>query len=216
MTPPRLDRYELLALVGQRTDAVREYLLWARENDIEQRSFRMAGRPDISEAAEAAEEFAERCWGVVVFTCFGSVRGSKVAVPHFQRPLPIAEAEATLAAVQFPRGSVGHHRIQPAVKGAKQALVSACRNGELFRDVLHSGDDFDSRYRRLREAHVHQWGRTTSFDLLLRTGALGIGGHHYRPDYAYLGGSTGPRAGFTLVWGVSSNNAATVAGRKDF
>ncbi len=211
MKRPRLERAELFAFVDERADAVRDYLLWARENDNEQRSFRMTARPDIAEAAAAAEEFAERWWGVVVFTCFGSVRGAKVTAPYFQHPLPPPEAEATLDGIDFPRGSVGHHRIQPAVKGGKEALVSACANYELIHNVLHSGEGFDTRYCRLREAHLRQWGRTTSFDLLLRTGTLGIGGQHYKPEYAYLGGSTGPKTGFARVWGVSPNDAAAVA-----
>jgi hypothetical protein len=179
--------------------------LWARANDNEESSFRMTARPDIGHAAEAVKPFPESWWGVVVFTCFGSVRGAKVVAPYFQRPLPPLEAEAMLLGIDFPRGSVGHHRIRPGVKGGKQALLSACADHELFHNVLHTGEDFDTRYSRLREAHVRQWGRTTSFDLLLRTGALGIGGQHYKPEYAYLGGSTGPRAGFTRVWGVSSD-----------
>lgn len=211
MKPPRIEGEELLALVDKRVEAVRDYLLWARANDNEQWSFRMTARTDIGLAAEAAKAFPEPWWGVVVFTCFGSVRGAKVAAPYLQRPLPPLEAEATLGGIDFPRGSVGRHRIQPGVKGGKQAVVSACADHELFHDVLHSGEDFDTRYRRLREAHARQWGRTTSFDLLLRAGALGIGGQHYKPEYAYLGGSTGPKAGFTHVWGVSPKDDTTVA-----
>lgn len=45
------------------------------------------------------------------------------------------------------------------------------------------------------------WGRTSCFDLLLRAGALGIGGHHYGPDRAYL--DTGPARGFFEVTGVA-------------
>lgn len=57
---------------------------------------------------------------------------------------------------------------------------------------------------------MRQWGRTTCFDLFLRAGALGIGGLHYEPEYAYLAGSTGPRSGFRKVWGrdINANNAA--------
>lgn len=211
MKPPRLNHNEIFALVDQRASAVRDYLLWARQNDTRERSFRMAARRDIGDAAQAAEGFLERWWGVVVFTCFGSVIGAKAAAPHFQSPLTPSEAEAALDGIEFPHGSVGHHRIQPAVKGGKEALVSACADHEFLHGVLHSGEDFDARYRRLREAHLRQWGRTTSFDLLLRTGALGIGGHRYKPEYAYLAGSTGPKAGFALVWGLSPRESATLA-----
>jgi hypothetical protein len=53
----------------------------------------------------------------------------------------------------------------------------------------------------MRAARLSRWGRTTCFDLLLRTGALRIGGDPYEPEIAYLAGSTGPRAGFREVWG---------------
>ncbi len=206
----RLKRDEILALVDQRATAVRDYLLWARQNDTDERSFRMARRGDIRDAGQAADRFPEDWWGVVVFTCFGSVLGARAVAPQFQSPLPSAQAEAVLNGINFLRGSVGHHRIQPAVTGAKEALVSACRHHAFFHDVLHSGEDFDTRYRRLREAHPRQWGRTTSFDLLLRTGTLGIGGQRYKPEYAYLAGSTGPRAGFEHIWDRSLSDSATV------
>lgn len=211
MTPPRLGRDEFLALVDQRADAVRAYLDWARENDTEQWSFRMSERPDVRRAAESVELFPEDWWGLVVYSCFDSTTGAATAAQHFQEPLAPEHAEAVLAQLDFPRGSVGGHRIQPAVKGAKQALVAACADHELFHDVLHSGQDFDTRYRRLRGAPLRQWGRTTAFDLLLRAGVLGIGGQHYAPEYAYLGGSTGPKAGFARVWGVMPNDDAAVA-----
>jgi uracil-DNA glycosylase len=210
LTRGELTRDDLLALVDQRAEAVRAYLEWARENDNEQWSFRMRERPDIPDAAEAVALFPQRWWGLVVFTCFGSTLGALTAAPYFQHPLPPREAESTLERIDFPRGSIGHHRIQPAHKGAKQALVAACADHELFYDVVHSDEDFDTRYRRLRAARMQQWGRTTSFDLLLRAGVLGIGGKHYQPDYAYLGGSTGPKAGFTRVWGVTLNDDAAV------
>ncbi len=33
------------------------------------------------------------------------------------------------------------------------------------------------------------------------TGVLGVGGHRYEPEIAYLADSTGPKAGFHAVWG---------------
>lgn len=201
MSLPRLSREELLALVDERADAVRDYLLWAQAHDSEDGSHRMLERPDIADAAKAAELFPEQWWGVVVFTCFGSTLGATTVAQAFQRPLPPPDAEAELERTTFRRGSIGHHRIQPAHKGAKQALVAACLDHGLFHDVLHGREDFHTRYLRLRAARMRQWGRTTSFDLLLRAGALGVGGEHYKPEYAYLSGSTGPKAGFTRVWG---------------
>jgi hypothetical protein len=197
--------------VDEREAAVREYLLWAQTNDTEQWSIRMAQRPDIKRADESAALFPERWWGVVVYSCFDSTTGASTAAPHFQEPLPPEHAEALVAAIEFPPGSVGNHRTRPGITGARQALVSACANAKFFRDVLHSGEDFETRYRRMRGAGLRQWGRTTCFDLLLRAGALGVGGQRYTPDYAYLGGSTGPKAGFARVWGVALKDDAAVA-----
>jgi hypothetical protein len=67
----------------------------------------------------------------------------------------------------------------------------------------HGDGDFDSRYRRLLGSRLTQWGRTTCFDLLLRAGALGVGGERYLPELAYLASSTGPRKGFAIVFGVA-------------
>jgi hypothetical protein len=44
-------------------------------------------------------------------------------------------------------------------------------------------------------------GGRRGFDLLLRAGALGVGGSHYLPELAYLLDSTGPRRGFEAVFG---------------
>jgi hypothetical protein len=75
--------------------------------------------------------------------------------------------------------------------------------------VLHSDEDFETRYWRLRNARCEQWGRTTCFDLLLRGGALGVGGRKYAPQIAYLNGSTGPKSGFKKIWGleITAENA---------
>ena len=202
---------DLFAIVGQRREAVREYLEWAKMNDNEQWTFRMHARPDIARAAEAAALFPEAWWGVVVYSCFDSTTGAAAVAAHFQQPLPPPEAERVLATIDFPRGSVGGHRIQPTVKGARQALVAACADHELFDELLHSGDDFDTRYLDLRAAKLRQWGRTTSFDLLLRAGALGVGGKRYKPEFAYLGGSTGPKSGFARVVGETVNTDQRVA-----
>ena len=206
----RLDRDELLALVDRRSGAVRAYLEWAREHDDEEESYRLGAQPDIPAAAEAAGMFPEQWWGLVVYTCFGAVRGTEVVAPRFQRPLPPPEAEAVLDGIDFPPRSLGGHRTRPGFRGAKRALVSACADHELLHDVLHSRDDFDTRYRRLREARMPEWGRTTCFDLLLRAGALGVGGRRYAPEYAYFGDSTGPKAGFRQVFGVELADTASL------
>lgn len=202
-------RSELFALADQRRQPLRRYLQWALENERSAAqgdgaaSLRMECRSDIRDAADAAEEFPERWWGVVVFTCFGSKLGAKTVGPSFQRPRDPSSAEAELERIAFPRGSVGHHRIQSTLKGAKEALVAACARHDFFHGVLHGNEGFDERYRRLREARARQWGRTTCFDLLLRAGALGVGGTRYLPELAYLAGSTGPSKGFAAVFGAA-------------
>lgn len=210
MTPVRASRAELLELVDERSENVRAFLDWAAAAEGGKWSLRMQNRPDIAESAKAAALFPEQWWGLVVFTCFGSTKGARTVAESFAEPLPLEHAEALLGSLSFERGSVGHHRIQPAVKGAKRALISACERHELFYDLLHSGEGFDGRYARLRAARVPQWGRTTSFDLLLRAGAVGVGGKHYEPEFAYLNGSTGPKAGFKKIWGreLTEANAA--------
>lgn len=120
----------------------------------------------------------EPWWGLVVFTAFGSVRGARSVAERFAEPIPPHRAEPALEEIAFPRGSVGHHRIRPGLAGAKRALVSACEHASAFRDILLHGDGFRDRYEALRALRASQWGRTTCFDLLLRAGALGIGGSY--------------------------------------
>lgn len=199
--PARIGREELFVLVDERRQELRNFLDWAARAEEGGRSMRMRNRQDITRAAEAAELFAERWWGVVVYSCFDSTKGAETVAPLFQEPMPPEHAEAVLDQIRLEPGSIGGHRIQPAVKGAKKALIGACANDQLFHDVLHSDESFHERYIRLRKARVPQWGRTTVFDLLLRAGALAVGGEHYEPEYAHIEGSTGPRRGFIKVWG---------------
>lgn len=201
MELPTVSREGLFALVNRRNEPLRTYLLWAFDND--NGALRLNERDDIGQAFEVAKTFKEHWWGVVVFSCFGSRVGAEAVGRYLQEPLSESELEAVLMRMTFPPGSVDHHRRRPALKGAKEALASACSNYGLFRDVLLSRESFDARYTHLRARKMRQWGRTTVFDLLLRAGATGLGGMNYRPEYAYLAGSTGPKAGFELVWGVS-------------
>jgi hypothetical protein len=217
VTGPTVTRDELLALVDEQHAEVRSFLTWAQE--VERRalevgkphwSLRLQNRQDIAHAAEAATLFPERWWGIVVCTAFGSTIGAKAVATAFPHPLAPEEAWAALEGINFPRRSVGHHRIQPGVKGAKRALVAACEDHDLLHRVLHdTGQTFEARYSAIRDARLPQWGRTTAFDLLLRAGALGVGGETYGPTIAHLAGSTGPRRGFEKVWGraVTPENA---------
>jgi hypothetical protein len=170
----------------------------------------MRNRPDIMRARHAVSLFPEEWWGLVVYSCFDSITGAEVAAAAFEEPVLPEHAEAVLGQLVFPKGSVGGHRIQPAVTGAKRALVAACSGASLLNSVLLGEGSFEERYARIRGARLSQWGRTTTFDLLLRAGALGIGGSFYEPQFAQLDGSTGPKKGFRKIWGVeiTTDNAA--------
>lgn len=210
MNPTAVTVSELRRLVADRRGEVRAFLEWSRtheraalETGERWRSLRLDNRPDLKHAAEAAQLFPDAWWGVVVYTCFGSLVGVRVVKDAFRQPLPEPAAWEALRSLSFPRGSIGHHRIQPGHTGAKEALVAASENADFFRDVLFSDATFEERYWRIRQPRLPQWGRTTTFDLLLRAGALGIGGERYAPTTAYLAGSTGPKKGFERIWGVS-------------
>lgn len=196
-----VSRDELLSLVNERRELVRDFLDWAEQHETGSGSMYLANRPDISDAREAAALFPNPWWGVVVFTCFGSLKSTRVVCNLFAKPVEAEVAEELLASIRFSPPTVGHHRIQQGLLGAKKALAAACERSALLNEVLHTPRSFDDRYRQLRAARLVRWGRTTCFDLLLRTGALGIGGEHYRPEIAYLAGSTGPKVGFRAVWG---------------
>ncbi len=193
---------ELLALVDERREQIGDFIEWADGHERGSSSMYLANRPDISDAREAATLYPEAWWGVVVFTCFGSLNSTRATRYALPEPVDADLADELLASVSFTRPTVGHHRIQQGLVGAKKALVAACEHAALLYDVLHAQSlSFDERYSQLRSARLTRWGRTTSFDLLLRAGALGIGGQNYEPEIACLAGSTGPKAGFRAVWG---------------
>jgi hypothetical protein len=193
--------HELFELVDDRRADVRAFVDWAESHETTSGSMYLANRPDIPEAREAASLYQDAWWGVVVFTCFGSLPSTRAVRHVFSQPVDGDSAEELLASVAFTYPKVRNHRIQPGLAGAKKALIAACDESALVHEVLHTAGGFDDRYQRLRDAYLTQWGRTTCFDLLLRTGALGIGGQTYEPKIAYLAGSTGPKTGFRKVWG---------------
>jgi hypothetical protein len=193
---------ELLSIVDMRREAVRSFITWAGNREASNESMYLANRRDIGDARRVADSYPEPWWGVIVFTCFGSVTSAGLVRGVLPDPVDGTKVDALLAEVRFIRPTVGHHRIQQGLTGARRALVAACAHGDFLHDVLNArGRTFDDRYQDLRQAGMASWGRTTCFDLLLRAGAIGIGGEHYEPEMAYLAGSTGPRAGFETVWG---------------
>jgi hypothetical protein len=203
--PEWVSRDDLLRLVRTRRRSIRSFLEWADRREAGGDSLRWEARRDIEEAREAARWFEEPWWGVVVFSCFSSLQAAKVVSGSFKRAADPRRARRLLGKLSFPRGSVGHHRIRQGVKGAKDALVAACERSREFEIFLLWGVGFHERYQKLRGLRAAQWGRTTCFDLVLRTGALGVGGTRYEPDRAYLEESTGPRTGFEKVWGIHVN-----------
>lgn len=192
-------------LVRRRRRPLAWFLRWATacEQGAPETSLRVEHRNDIGRCRRVLPLFDEPWWGVVVYSCFDSTTGATAAARQFRAPLCPIRAERALHGVEFPKGSVQHHRRQSTLRGARHALVSACEKADEIRAVmLAPGMTFDDRFTALRRVGVHWWGRTTCFDALLRAGALGVGGHTYRPDKAYLANSTGPAAGFEQIWGV--------------
>lgn len=195
------------ALVGKRQQQLHRFLAWARACEAGGRttSLRLENRDDIGRCARVLDLFTERWWGVVVYSCFDSAIGAESAAPAFRQPVPGDLAEDVLARLDFPRGSVRHHRAQSTLTGAKRSLASACEKAaELKQALCATGLTFDERFRRLDDdVDVSWWGRTTCFDALLRAGALEVATKPYRPDKAYLAGSKGPASGFEQVWGFA-------------
>lgn len=202
-----VSKQELLALVDERSQQVADFLRWADRLERDRRSMYLANRPDIGDAREAASLYPQPWWGVVVFTAFGSLTSTRALRLALPEPVEAKRAQEALASISFTRPRVGHHRIQQGLLGAKKALLAACEHAGLLSGVLHAqAASFDERYRRLRSARLPRWGRTTCFDLLLRSGALGIASEYYEPQIAYLADSTGPKAGFRAVWGRDVSN----------
>jgi hypothetical protein len=153
--------------------------------------------------------------GHCLYTCFNSIDGAQAVASHFRSPIPAERAATVLASLSpLPAGSVGMHRIRPGHEGAKKVLVAACAKSQDFHGIIQDGAGFHDRYERIRALHASSWGRTTCFDLILRCGALGIGGVGYEPEYAYLDESQGPRAGFMAIWGIPVRDSAVGDGEE--
>jgi hypothetical protein len=209
-TNPRLeaaltDRGAWLDLVRDRRGPVRQFLRWARTRESlgEEASLRFENRKDVARCRRTLPMFSEPWWGVAVYSCFDSEIGSRAAATSFRAPLPRAEAEKAIRRITFPPRSVQEHRAQATLKRAKFALSSICDKAPelelVFRDEAMS---FDQRLRQIERVDIDGWGRTTEFDALARAGLLEVAGVEYRPQSAYLAGSTGPRRGFTQVWDI--------------
>jgi hypothetical protein len=192
-------------LLLSRRQPLAQFLRWAAacETGAPHTSLRLEHRGDIGRCRHALPLFDEPWWGVVVYSCFDSTTGAEVAATRFRERMSMEAAATAVGELHFPRSSVQHHRAQSTLTGARLSLVSACEKAETVRDVLlRTGISFEDRFRLLMDVNVERWGRTTCFDALLRAGALGVAGSRYRPEKAYLAGSTGPAAGFERLWGI--------------
>jgi hypothetical protein len=194
---------EWIDLVGARQRQLARFLSWAAEREAVE-SLRLSNRSDVRHVQGILDAFADPRWAAVVYSCFDSEIGTLAVAQAFPHPVDPTEATRRLLRIDLPAGAVRHHRTQPGHTGARTALVSACARARDFERILREGQGFHDRYEALRRLRAKQWGRTTCFDLLVRTGQLGIGsGRSYEPDRAYLADSTGPRNGFRLVWGIA-------------
>jgi len=197
-------------LVAERSATLGRFLEWASacEAGGPETSLRLDHRDDIVRCRSVLPLFNESWWGVVVYSCFDSIAGTETAAKHVRAPLPAGSATEIANALEFPRGSVQHHRAQATLSGARRSLASACEKAESIRLVLCGpGYSFNERFTQLEDVNVSWWGRTTCFDALLRAGTLGVTAERYRPERAYLRGSQGPAAGFEDIWGLPVTNS---------
>ncbi len=197
-------------LIDARREPIGSFLAWAAdcEDGGESTSLRFDNRGDMRRCSEVLELFDEPWWGVVVYSCFDSTIGSRAVADVFATPIPPEAAESELSAIEFPPGSVQHHRAQSTLTGAKRSLASACGKAEVLQAILvDTGASFEDRFGRLMAQRPVWWGRTTCFDALARAGVLQVSGTGYRPQKAHLAGSTGPAAGFAALFGVDVTKA---------
>lgn len=190
------------SVVQVRRRPIARFLAWAAERETAD-SMRLANRSDIPRVRRITDAFGQPWWAAVVYSCFDSEVGALAVADAFHDPVSAEDAARLVSGIELPTGAVRGHRTQPAHKGAKVALLSACARARDFETILKTGSAFHDRYLALRGLQAPQWGRTTCYDLLVRTGQLKIGSvSSYEPDRAYLADSTGPRKGFHLIWGI--------------
>ena len=215
----KVDRAKLFALVGQREKAVRAFLRWAR--DAEQEALD-AGKPRMMvapvsrrariSATQERQPGASRNAGGASSSSPRSVprSGRKPSrTPSSGRSLKSRPGERSTrinSCLIAGRPSPDSARLQRREKGARGGLSPS---RVLPRCPPRQGRDVRGPLLADQDHRLPQWGRTTTFDLLLRAGALAVGGKKYGPTIAHLAGSTGPKSGFKRVWGqeITRENA---------
>lgn len=94
------------AAVNARRTHLSQFMRWAaaHEGSESQDSLRAEARSDIRDTAEALHSFPESWWGIIVFSCFGSLVGVRAVAGDFQYPVAASKAESALDAISFPKG----------------------------------------------------------------------------------------------------------------
>ena len=97
--------------------------------------------------------FDEPWLAVVVYSCFDSTTGTRVAAPHFRTAVSPVHAERPLVGRDFPRGSAPPFAVH--AHGRASMLVSACDKADDIENVLcESGVAFDERFAVLMKLRV--------------------------------------------------------------
>src|SRR4051794_11926368 len=112
LTVNEISKDELLSIVDERREQVRNFIDWAGRHENDSWSMYLSNRPDIRDARQAAVLYPDPWWGVVVFTCFGSLHSTRAVRNILARPVQPGMAEQLLAPIHFSPPKVGHHRIQ--------------------------------------------------------------------------------------------------------
>lgn len=172
------------SLIDDRVEPLRLLLDWAEacEAGEPDTSLRFERRSDIERCHKVLDLFVAPWWGVVVYSCFDSLIGTRAAATGFSEPIPVVMADEAIDQIVLPPSSVQHHRMQATLTGAKKSLLSACEKADELEAVLTAAHrSFDDRFDELMRVKVSWWGRTSCFDALGRAGVLGAGGRPTDP-----------------------------------
>ena len=192
-------------LIAHRADALHQFLSWAARTEAaggdRNRSLRLAARDDLAAVRSVIDLFPHRWWGICVYSAVDRAQGARMLAEFVPVPVPVDEADKVVpVAASWPWRTIGGHRGQRGNSGARRCLLSLCTHRDTIREILTDGTGFDMMVEGLLGLNAEGVGRTTAFDLALRAGQL-LHDPPIAPTSAHLLGSTGPAAGFRLVWG---------------
>jgi len=189
-------------MLTERAADICRFLAWAARTEQAggRRSLRLAHRDDLVALRSVIHLFAQRWWGVCVYSCVDRAEGTRMLARFVPEPVPAELADHLVPPrASWPPGMIGAHRAQAGYRGARTCLLSLCAHYETVREILINDLNFEHAVERLRQLHALQVGRTTAFDLALRAGQL-LHDPPVEPTSAHLHGSTGPAAGFRIIW----------------